>query len=66
MGFRFRVSQIQACLFGGSPFQGCSLLGSILGSPYVGKLPYTLGLSLELLGGLGLCHGNVEVPVCWT
>ena len=36
------VSQNQGCLFGGPHNKDYSIWGSILGSPYFGKLPYVL------------------------
>ena len=40
------VSQNQGYHFGGPNSKDYSILGSILGSPYLGKLPYT-GLLLR-------------------
>ena len=34
------VSQNQGYLFGGPFSKDCSILGSMLGSPYLGKLPH--------------------------
>ena len=34
--------EIMGAFFVGPPNKDCSILGSILGSPYLGKLPYVL------------------------
>ena len=39
--FYMGVSHNQGCHFGG-PSKDCSILGSIVGPPYLGKLPYKL------------------------
>ena len=39
-GYSF-FAKIRATFFGGSHNKDCSILGSILGSPYFGKLPYS-------------------------
>ena len=46
------VSQNYGYLFGGPNNKDYSLLGSILGSPYFGKLPY------RLLGAIFLVQGS--------
>ena len=40
LGFGFRVSPNWGYPFGGPYNKDSNILGSILGSPYVGKLPY--------------------------
>ena len=42
------VSQNYGYVFAGPQNQDCSILGSILGSPYFGKLPYVFGLGAGL------------------
>ena len=51
-GYHMEDSQNYGYLFGGPHNKGYSILGSILGSPYLGKLPYHL------------CSGYDEMHAC--
>ena len=58
----FRVPEIRGTFFWGPRKKDYSILGSILGSPYSGKLPYfDVSHSLLVKRGLymGLCKGVV-------
>ena len=51
LGCIWNFPKIKGTFWGGPYNKGYSILGSILGSPYFGKPPYTLGLSGPTLRG---------------
>ena len=53
--------KIRGTLFGGPYNKGYSILGSILGSPYFGKLPYAARVPPSVVAGL---FGLVGLA-CW-
>ena len=50
------VSQIRGTFFGGPYNKDQNMLGSILGSPYFGKLPYDLGFRAYAFPLVGFSH----------